>query len=165
MLRQWWDDKSSSEYDSRAKCYVKLFDSYKPRELEIHVRGNLTLGENLADAAGLKFSYRAFRTATDAARNTSKELVASNLKDAEPPPNKMLARELTNNQLFFVAYAQSYCMLAHRSALQNWMQTDPHTPGRFRVQGALSQNNDFAKAFQCRRGSTYNPEKKCSLWG
>jgi predicted metalloendopeptidase len=120
----------------------------------------LTLGENLADINGLNVAYRAFRKASGAS-NVSKPAAKV---DDDPPPNKILARELTNNKLFFVAYAQTYCMLAHRSALEVWMKTDPHTPGRFRVQGAVSQNEDFAKAFQCKVGSKYNPEKRCNLW-
>ena len=151
-LRSWWTDSSAKEYVDKAKCFVDLFDTYKPRDVDIHVRGNLTLGENLADTNGVKVSYRAFKSRPN------------NTQDGIPPPNELLARELTNDQLFFVAYAQVWCTLYRHEALKLQMMTDPHSPGQFRVQGPLSQNDDFAKAFNCRNGSRYNPVQKCHLW-
>lgn len=170
LLRQWWTAKAAAEYDKRAKCYIDLYDSFKPRELSIHVLGNLTLGENLADINGLLVAYRAFRNY--ASREDSEASENSRVRKSteiarredDPPPNKVLARELSNNQLFFVAFAQNYCTLVHEEALSVWMKTDPHSPGRFRVLGAVSQNPEFAKAFQCKEGSKYNPKSRCDLW-
>lgn len=95
-LHDWWKPKDAAEFESRSKCYVDLYSSYKPRELNIHVLGNLTLGENLADIFGLRVAYRAFQSS------------ASTADVDDPPPNKVLARELSNSQLFFVAFAQNY---------------------------------------------------------
>lgn len=172
-LHQWWTQSAADEYDRRAKCYIEQYDQYKPRELDIHLKGNLTLGENLADINGLKVSYRAFREFEESKNTTSRGLdvpthVRNNAAVVEsmhdPPPNKVLARELSNKQLFFVAFAQNYCMLARKEALEQWMKTDPHSIGRFRVQGALTQTKEFADAFQCKDGSKYNPESRCDLW-
>lgn len=151
-LRSWWSDASATEYESKAKCFVDLFNTYKPREVNIHVRGTLTLGENLADTNGVNVAYRAFKSR------------ANNTEDGIPPPNTLLARELTNDQLFFVAYAQVWCTLYRHEALKVQMMTDPHSPGQFRVQGPLSQSAGFSKAFNCRNGSRYNPDDKCHLW-
>jgi putative endopeptidase len=175
-LRNWWSTKSSKAYDERAKCYVSLYDTYKPRDLDVNLLGNLTLGENLADINGIKVAYLAFqraegrkpsneqlRGATTANSRFGLESSAPQMTP-EPPPNKVLAHELSNNQLFFVSFAQSYCMLARPDALRVWITTDPHSPGRFRVQGTLSQTKEFSDAFQCRTGARYNPEKRCNLW-
>lgn len=113
-LHDWWAPEAAAEFERRSKCYVDLYDTYKPRELSIHVLGNLTLGENLADINGVNVAYRAFQRA----RGTESEKsgkdggidIVSRL-DAdvnEPPPNKVLARELSNAQLFYVAFAQNY---------------------------------------------------------
>lgn len=151
-LTSWWSKASVTQYTDKAKCYIDLFDTYKPRDVDIHVKGNLTLGENLADTNGVAVAYRAFKS------------TANNTEDGIPPPNKVLARELSNDQLFFVAYAQMYCTLYHHQALKVDIMTNPHSPGMFRVQGPLSQNEGFAKAFSCRNGSRYNPVNKCHLW-
>lgn len=167
-LHKWWSESAAVEYKKRAQCYVDLYDSFKPRELDIHVLGNLTLGENLADINGLHVAYRAFQKVSgsaSAAGNSSRaDAIHVGGEPAEMPPNKLLARELTNTQLFFVSFAQNYCMLAHKQSLEVWMKTDPHSPGRFRVQGSLSQNVAFSEAFQCKPGARYSPEKRCSLW-
>jgi predicted metalloendopeptidase len=173
-LRDWYSTRSSKAYDEREKCYISLYDTYKPRDLDVHLLGNLTLGENLADINGVKIAYLAFRNAVaanssarfseDAHEWSVRDNAAVVAAQAEPPPNKVLAHELTNNQLFFVAFAQNYCMLARPDALRVWVTTDPHSPGRFRVQGSLSQTREFAEAFKCRNGSKYNPEQRCNLW-
>ncbi|PXF48151.1 Endothelin-converting enzyme 1 [Gracilariopsis chorda] len=152
MLTPWWSNSSISEYKEKAKCYIDLFDTYKPRDVDIHVRGNLTLGENLADTNGVNVAFRAFKSRPN------------NTEDGIPPPNALLARELTNDQLFFVAYAQSWCTLYRREALKVDIMTDPHSPGKFRTLGPLSQSSEFATAFSCRNGSRYNPTTRCNLW-
>lgn len=152
MLRSWWSPASVDHYKEKAQCYINLYDTYKPRDVDIHVIGNLTLGENLADTNGVRVAYHAFKSK------------ANNTQNGIPPPNPLLARELTNDQLFFVAYAQTWCTLYRNEALKVQMMTDPHSPGEFRVQGPLSQSMEFAQAFKCRDSSRYNPTKKCSLW-
>jgi putative endopeptidase len=111
LLHDWWEPEAAAEFDKRSKCYVDLYDTYKPRELSIHVLGNLTLGENLADINGVNVAYRAFQTVRGA--TDSAEIAApSGQPDVnEPPPNKVLARELSNAQLFYVAFAQNYVRL------------------------------------------------------
>ena len=67
-------------------------------------------------------------------------------------------------QMFWISYAQLWCSKYHDSALREQILTDSHSPGEFRVIGPLSNNNDFAKDFNCPVGSRMNPEKKCSVW-
>lgn len=152
LLTSWWSPSAAKAYEERAKCFVDLYDTYKPRDASIHVNGNLTLGENLADTNGVGVAYSAFKS------------IGNNSLDGIPPPNPLLARELTNDQLFFVAYAQTWCTLYRHEALMVQLKTDPHSPGQFRVQGPLSQDREFAKAFSCRNSSRYNPTEKCRLW-
>ena len=152
-LTSWWTPSSAKKFESKAKCFVDLYNGYKPRSVDIYVKGNLTLGENLADTSGVKTAFRAFKSA---AKNNSDPNARA--------PNPVLAPELTNHQLFFVSYAQTWCARVRPKALKIRMMTDPHSPGQFRVQGPLSQNPEFAATFKCKPGSTYNPEKKCAIW-
>lgn len=151
-LVSWWSSTSAARFEDKAKCYVSLYDMYKPDGLDINVRGNLTLGENLADANGVDVAYEAFKQK------------AENKKDGIAPPNAFLARELTNDQLFFVAYAQLWCSLYRPEALEIQVMGGVHSPPEFRVEGPLSQSTSFAKVFSCRKNSRYNPEEKCDLW-
>ena len=153
LLSSWWTRSSAKAFETRTQCFVDLYDTYKPRETTIHVLGNLTLGENLADTGGVKVAYRAFKL--HAGANAS--------ADARPP-NSLIARELTNDQLFFVAYAQNYCTNYRKKSLELQMKSDPHSPDMFRVLGPLSQFDEFAKAFECKNGTKYNKEKRCRLW-
>lgn len=151
QLRSWWSKQSAKEYNERSQCYVDLYNTYKPRDVPIYVLGNLTLDENIADVNGMNVAYKAFKS------------LPNNTEDVDPP-NGLLARELTNDQLFFVSYAQTWCTLYRPEALKIQMMTDPHSPGQFRVQGPLSQSDIFAEAFKCRNGTRYNPMTKCHLW-
>lgn len=152
VLRTWWTEASAKEYDERSQCYVDLYNTYKPRDVDIYVIGNLTLNENIADVNGLNVAYQAFKS------------LPNNSVSGIAPPNPVLAKELSNDQLFFVSYAQTWCSLYRPEALKLQMMTDPHSPGQFRVQGPLSQSDIFADAFQCRNGTKYNPLSKCHLW-
>jgi putative endopeptidase len=171
-LRNWWSMQSSAEFESRSKCYVSLYDTYKPRGLDVFVNGTLTLGENLADSNGIKISFLAFQNAmkkrTGQNSRIGLPLQGEDVPLVRPtgdrPSNRALARELTNNQLFFVSWAQSWCSVTQKRQQRYVMARDVHSPGEFRVLGPLSQMKEFADTFQCKRGSTYNPEKRCYLW-
>jgi len=152
-LTPWWSTASAKKYEEKAQCFVDLFNGYKPRSVKTYVKGNLTLGENLADTNGVKVAFEAFKSA---ARNNSDPNARA--------PNPVLAEELTNHQLFFVAYAQTWCYKWRPKALELALLTDPHSPGQFRVRGPLSQTEEFASTFKCKPGTTYNPEKRCALW-
>lgn len=152
MLSPWWAPETGAKFKERTKCFVELFNGYKPRSVDIYVKGNLTLGENLADTGGVKIAFQAFK-------NTG-----NNSDPSARAPNPILADELTNHQLFFVSYAQTWCNKMRPKALREQMITDPHPPAEFRVRGPLSQTPEFAAAFNCKVGTNYNPEKRCKLW-
>jgi predicted metalloendopeptidase len=71
---------------------------------------------------------------------------------------------LTDEQLFFVAYAQVWCSLSTPEEDRLRITTDPHSPPKFRVLGALTQNPAFAGAFACAEGTPMNPASRCEVW-
>ncbi len=113
---------------------------------DLRVNGELTQGENIADLGGLKQSYYAF---------TRRE---PNAKGPSPVPG------LTNEQLFFVAFAQGWCSKLTPQMEQLRITTDPHSPGRFRVDGPASAFPEFASAFSCKEGAPMAPTKRCTVW-
>lgn len=108
--------------------------------------GRLTLGENIADLGGIKQAF----TAYSALRGTAGDW--------------RLFREFTNDQLFFIGYAQSWCSLTRPSAERVRLATDPHSPPMYRVNGPLSDFAPFAEAFNCPVGSAMRPAQPCAVW-
>ena len=70
----------------------------------------------------------------------------------------------TPRQMFWISWGQVWCTKWRDEALKYQIKTDPHSPGEFRIKGSLSNNADFAKDFNCPKGSPMNPEEKCIVW-
>ena len=113
----------------------------------IYVNGKLTENENIADIGGVKNSYHAYST-----------LIA----DAANEPSEVPG--LTNIQLFFVAYAQGWCEVATDQYLENQVETDVHSPARYRVIGPLQDLPEFSSVWSCPVGSYMNPTSRCEVW-
>lgn len=141
-----WSDESIKEFQARTQALVKQFSGYMINELPVD--GENTLGENIADAGGVKMAYRAYKT-----------WVEENQEEDRLP---LLHK--TNEQLFFIGYAQKECHLSTMKALEDAIKDDVHAPSMFRITGTLSNSNEFAEAFNCKKGSRMNPEDKNHIW-
>ena len=146
LMREWWDPSVVARFEERARCVEGLYSGYEI-EPGLKVNGKLTLGENIADLGGIKESYGAY-----------KAWEAEHGAPASPVPG------LTNDQLFFIGYAQSWCelMTPERARLQ--VSVDPHSPARFRVRGPLVSFPAFAQAFSCAPETAMNPSSRCEVW-
>jgi endothelin-converting enzyme/putative endopeptidase len=144
-LRDWWAAPVSGEFDRRAACVEKQFDDYVAVD-DAHIKGKLTLGENIADLGGLKLSYAAFQRA-----------------EKEHPATPTLGG-FTPDQQFFIGYAQAWCSNYRPEALRLLVATNPHSPPKFRVDGPLSNLPAFASAFQCKEGSPMVRAQRCEIW-
>ena len=145
-LREWWEPAAAERYEVQAQCVSDLYSGYEVEE-GVAVNGDLTLGENIADIGGVKQAYRAYKFWEE--------------RHGAPEP---LVEELTNDQLFFVAFGQVWCGLASPEQARLLVTTDSHSPPRFRVIGPVSNNDDFSRVFQCEQGAPMNPEAKCEVW-
>jgi predicted metalloendopeptidase len=128
-LKEWWTKKDSANYNKRADELVKQYNGYTGPN-DIHVNGKLTLGENLADLGGLNISYQALQ---------------KSFKGTPPAP----IDGLTANQRFFLGYAQSWRALSRPEAETKQIQTNEHSPARYRVKGPIANMQVFADAFSC----------------
>jgi endothelin-converting enzyme/putative endopeptidase len=147
QLREWWAPEVSAKYEERAQCVRDLYDGYEVQPGLAH-NGALTSGENIADLGGLKMAYRAYRKYI-----------------AQKPESVTVKLEgLSDEQLFFVAFAQSWCSLQTPEIEQQLIKTDPHAHPRFRVNGSVSQLPEFAQAFRCEAGQPMAPAKRCEVW-
>lgn len=147
----WWSESTNAAFEKKAQCFIDLFNTYVPPDLPgMHVDGENTLPENLADAGGVKASWEAFQ-ARVAGRKTG-------------PRNAKLHALFNDDQLFALGFAQTWCRKYTVEAQRKRLADDVHSPGRFRAEGTLSQFPPFAAAFKCKSGARYNPPKRCSLW-
>ncbi|XP_026571568.1 endothelin-converting enzyme 1 isoform X1 [Pseudonaja textilis] len=145
-LRPWWKNSSVEAFKEHTQCLMEQYGNYSVNGEAVN--GKHTLGENIADNGGLKAAYRAYRN-----------WVKKNGEEASLP-----ALGLTNDQLFFVSFAQVWCSVRTPESSHEGLVTDPHSPSRFRVIGTVSNSRAFAKHFQCRPGSPMNPLQKCEVW-
>jgi putative endopeptidase len=146
-LDNWWSNASRANFERAAACVARLYSSYSVQP-GLRIDGELVLGESIADLAGLRQSYSAY-----------KQLPCSSVDESAPQLYNMSA-----DQLFFVAFAQSWCSKATEGYERMLTETNPHPVSRFRVLGSLSQSAEFAYAFNCPVGTPYNPAEKCELW-
>lgn len=147
----WASDAAEAAYEASKRCLVDLYGglgvpAYAPTRAGVD--GKRTATENLADAAGLAAAWDA-HTAQAAAGDRG-------------PPAPALAAALSDDQLFFLAYAQNHCEVARPAAAR---LGSPHAPGWARVRGPLSQFPPFAATFSCPRGAPYNPPTRCAVSG
>ena len=141
-LREWWTPQVANAYKERAACVANQYDQYIATD-DVHVNGKLTLGENIADIGGLKLAFRALRAKGQVPQSNSK---------------------FTPEQQLFLAFGQVWCQNATPETLRLRAVTDPHSPGRWRVNGPISDNEDIGNVFQCKPGSKMNPVQKCVVW-
>ncbi len=150
-LKEWWTPEDGKKFTERADCVVKEYDGFVAVD-DLHVNGKLTLGENIADLGGLKLAFLAY---LDRAQKTGVDLTKKG--DAE-------YGGLTPEQQFFVAYGQGWCQNNRPEDLRLRVQTDPHSPEEFRVNGVLVNLPEFQKAFACKTGQPMAPAKRCAIW-
>ena len=126
-LRDWWSPASAAKFKERSGAVVKQYSEYEPLP-GLHVNGELTQGENIADIGGVKIAYAALQKAL-----------------AGKPQEKIDG--FTPAQRFFLGYAQVWRSVQRDEDLKLRLNTDPHSPARYRVNGPLSDSTDFQKAF------------------
>ena len=112
---------------------------------EVKLNGKLTLGENTADNGGLKLAYMAL---TGIIGNTPVKLI-----DGYTPA-----------QRYFLAYGQIWCQNVTDQEARKRALTDPHSPGRWRVNGAVQNSAAFEEAFGCKAGQPMVSENACRVW-
>ena len=145
-LKDWWTASDGKNFEKRAKLYADFFDNIEVLP-GLHANGKFTLGENLADHGGLQVAYNAFKNAT-----AKKKLGEKN--------------GLTPEQRFFVAYAGVWGQNITDQEIRNRVKRDPHSLGKWRVDGALPHVKAWYEAFGVKKGDKmFIPEnERLELW-
>ena len=147
-VRQWWTAADKAEFEKRTDCEVKEYGAFEPVP-GAALNGKLTLGENTADNGGLQVSYMALH----------KELA----KLGGDAATKVVDG-YTVDQRYFLGYAQVWCENTREETARMRAKTDPHSPGQFRVNGAVQNSAKFAEAFSCKQGTPMAPVNACRVW-
>jgi putative endopeptidase len=146
-LKNWWSEKDKSNFKVKTDMLVKQFNNYLAIDT-MHVRGALTLGENIADLGGLTISYYALKKSME----------------GKPAPEKIDG--FTAEQRFFISWAQGWRGNMRPEFLKNLVQTNPHSPGNFRGNGPVTNMQEFYDAFGVKEGDKmYRPkEERAEIW-
>ncbi|HEU4697631.1 MAG TPA: M13 family metallopeptidase [Gemmatimonadales bacterium] len=133
-LADWWTAEDARAFEARAAVVERQYSDYVVLD-SLHVNGKLTLGENIADLGGMTVAYYALQRAL-----------------AAHPEQRRTIDGFTPEQRFFLAYAQARRASFRPEQLRLMVQTDPHSPNEFRVNGPLSNMPEFRAAWGCRAG-------------
>ena len=144
-LRNWWTSEDMAHFREASQTLVRQYNGYEPFP-GLHLNGELTLGENMADLAGLAAAYDAYH---------------ASLGGREAP----VINGLTGDQRFFLGYANAHRESTREAALRNLIATDGHSPGRFRVE-TVRNLDAWYRAFNVRPGQAlYLPaEQRVRIW-
>jgi putative endopeptidase len=147
-LREWQTPEDRKAFTERTDCEVKEYDQFAP-EPGANVNGKLTLGENTADNGGIRIAFLALQ-------NT----LAQEGKKLNGPK----VDGFTPAQRFFIGFGQVWCENRREQYSRMMVKVDPHSPGKFRVNGTVQNFDEFGKAFNCKKGSPMYPEHSCRVW-
>jgi putative endopeptidase len=145
-LKDWWTATDGNKFKAKASGVVKQYNDFTPLD-NLHVNGELTLGENLADIGGLAIAWDAFKLTEQG--KTDKKI------DGYTP-----------DQRFFLGFAQAWRIVNRPETVRTGITTDPHSPEQFRVLGPLSNFDPFYTAFGVTEKSRMyrKPEDRAKIW-
>ena len=146
LLRDWWTEADDERYRELTDRLVEQYSAFEPLE-GVNIDGRVSLGENIADLAGLTVAHRAYRLS---------------LGDEEAP----VLDGFTGDQRFFLGWAQSWRIMYREDALRRQLMTGPHSPGPYRVIGVVRNVDAFYTAFEIGPddGMWYPPEERIAIW-
>jgi putative endopeptidase len=145
-LKSWWTEEDRKAFESRTTKLIAQFDGFEALPGQ-HVKGALTIGENIGDLSGLQIAYKAYKMS---------------LGGKEAP----VLDGLTGDQRFFAGWAQVWRRKYRDAELMNRLSTDPHSPSEFRCNGIVRNLPEFHAAFGVKEGDKLylKPEERVKLW-
>ncbi len=143
-LRDWWTPDDAKQFEERTTCLVNQYSSYTAVD-DVKVNGKLTLGENTADNGGVRVAMMAL----------------INTLGGKMPPS---IDGFTPTERFFLGWGQIWCQNRTDQVARVRAITDPHSPGRYRVNGVVSNMPEFQKAFGCKPDAPIVNKTMCRVW-
>ena len=146
VLRNWWTDEDREEFEARTKRLIDQYSEFRPFD-DLAVNGEFTLGENIGDLGGISIGLLAYQLSLDG---------------AEAP----VIDGLTGVQRVFLGYGQVWRAKSREEALRVRIATDPHSPPKYRANGAVRNVPEFYEAFNVQEGDALYlpPEERVKIW-
>jgi endothelin-converting enzyme/putative endopeptidase len=147
-LRDWWTEQDGKEFEKRVSCVADEYGSFIAVD-DLKLNGRLTLGENTADNGGARVALMALR-----------EMIASD------PTGKAAQKTdgYTPEQRFFLGFGRVWCEKQRPEFARTRVNTDPHSPGKYRVDGVVQNMPEFEQAWSCKAGQAMVRENACRVW-
>jgi putative endopeptidase len=147
-LHDWWTEQDGKEFEKRASCVADEYSGFVAVD-DKKLNGKLTLGENTADNGGARIALAALERMI-AEDKTGKE---GQKIDGYTP-----------EQRFFLGFGRVWCEKSRPEILRVRVLTDPHSPGRYRIDGVVQNMPEFQKAWGCKAGQPMVAENACHVW-
>lgn len=146
VMRNWWTEQDKEEFEKRTSALVAQYDAFEALP-DLHVNGKFTLGENIGDLGGLTIALKAYKIA---------------LNGKESP----VMDGFSGEQRVFIGYAQSWRSKSRDEALRVQINTDPHSPATFRVNGVVRNIPEFYTAFNVQESDSLYlaVDKRVKIW-
>jgi putative endopeptidase len=145
-LRDWWTQEDHAKFKAKTELLIKEYDAFEPVP-GFHVNGALTLGENIADIAGIEIAYKAY---------------LASLNGRAPP----VVDGMTADQRFYIGFAQSWLGKSRDESTIAQVKSDPHSPEKYRTNGVVIHMPTFYSAFSVTPADKMfiPPESRVTLW-
>ena len=147
-LRDWWTPEDGKKFEERASCVANEYSGFTAID-DLKLNGRLTLGENTADNGGSRIALAALHHYIE----DNKKSGAAQTVDGYTP-----------EQRFYLGYARIWCELRRPEFSRARVTTDPHSPGKWRVDGVVQNSPEFGQAFACKAGEPMVSENACRVW-
>jgi endothelin-converting enzyme/putative endopeptidase len=146
-FENWWTPQSKKAFTERTAALGAQYDAYEPVP-GTHIKGQLTMGENIGDLGGVEAAYAAFQR--------------YEAKHGKAP----VIDGMTGDQRFFLSYAQAWQSKARDDSLRQRLISDPHSPAKYRVDGVVRNVDAWYAAFDIKPGDAMYlpPEKRVHIW-
>jgi len=147
-LHDWWTEEDGKEFEKRASCVADEYSGFVAVD-DVKLNGRLTLGENTADNGGARIALAALE-----------RMIAEDKSGKEGQK----IDGYTPEQRFFLGFGRVWCEKSRPEILRMRVRTDPHSPGKYRVNGVVQNMPEFQKAWGCKAGQPMVAENACHVW-
>jgi putative endopeptidase len=147
-LHDWWTEKDGKEFEKRVSCVADEYSNFVAVD-DLKLNGRLTLGENTADNGGARIALMALD-----------HMIADDMTGKE----SQRIDGYTPEQRFFLGFARVWCEKRRPEVARARVLTDPHSPGKYRVDGVVQNMPEFQKAWGCKAGQPMVAENACHVW-
>ncbi len=147
-LHDWWTEQDGKEFEKRVSCVADEYSNFVSVD-DLKLNGRLTLGENTADNGGARIALAALE-----------HMIA----DDKTGKEGQKIDGYTPEQRFFLGFGRVWCEKRRPELARTSVLTDPHSPGKYRVDGVVQNMPEFQKAWGCKAGQPMVAENACHVW-